>query len=54
MSERIPVGKCPEHGYVTGDSVVYNFPSAAECECGEELTLCTVAKPERVDKLKNG
>lgn len=50
---RVPVGKCPTHGYVTGDDVHYRFPCPAKCEkCGSELTQTTVADAERVAELE--
>lgn len=51
QKRRIPVGKCPEHGYVTGDDVDFRFPLPARCHCGETLEKCTVADADRVREL---
>lgn len=49
---RVPVGKCPNCGYVTGDDLDYRFPEPSGClQCGEELTNTTVADAETVQSL---
>lgn len=46
-SERVPVGRCPEHGLVSGDDVDFRFPNVPECNlCGSELTRATIADKE--------
>jgi len=48
-TERIGVGRCPEHGIVTeDDGAEVHFPTGAECYCGRELDRATVADAEEV------
>jgi hypothetical protein len=48
-TERIGVGRCPEHGIVTeDDGAAVRFPTIAECHCGRELDRATVAGVEEV------
>jgi len=52
-SGQVPVGKCSNCGYVTGDDLEYNFPCSSEClKCGEELENTTVADPDTVQTLQ--
>lgn len=51
--DQVPVGKCPNCGYVTGDDLDYQFPNPSECLlCGAEMTNTTVAKPETIRALQ--
>lgn len=50
MSEKEPVGNCPEHGPVYGDDLNFNFPQPATCqtetddgECGLEVEQVVMA-----------
>jgi hypothetical protein len=54
--DMIPVGKCPNCGYVFGDDLDYRFPQSSECKCGETIENTTVAEPETVNELagRNG
>ncbi len=46
MSEQIPLGECPTHGFVKGTDVDYRFPNPAMCQCGEELIRVTITTTE--------
>lgn len=46
----VAVGMCPEHGLVTGEDAEVEFPTRAECSCGEDLEKATYADPEQVEQ----
>ena len=50
-SERVPVAKCPNCGYIYGDDLDYRFPNASLCSCGAETENTTVADAETVRSL---
>lgn len=49
--QQVPVGQCPEHGYVTEDSVILDFPNPARCKCSRKLSSVTFANKQRVREL---
>lgn len=50
----MPVGKCPNCGYVYGDDLDYRFPNPSACSCGRELTNTTIAEADTVRELASG
>lgn len=50
-TEQIPVGKCPDCGYVYGDDLEYRFPNPSICSCGAETESTTVADADTVRSL---
>jgi len=52
-SEKVPFGKCPEHGVITHDAVLWNFPAPPECVyCGNELEVAGMAEESEVEEYK--
>lgn len=55
QTEKIPVGECPDCGYVSGDDVEYRFPNPSKCgDCGTELEKTTMATRFQINRLQEG
>jgi len=50
-TDQVPIGECPDHGYVTEDRLDLNFPNPARCECGLKLRKVTMADQGKVREL---
>lgn len=51
-TDRVPVGECPNHGYIFGDDVEWAFPNPAKCnDCGRDLYSAKLADESEVMAL---
>lgn len=52
QTSRVPVGECPNHGYIYGDDVDWDFPNPAQCaDCGRDLYTAKLAPESEVKAL---
>lgn len=49
----VAIGRCPEHGIVAGEEVLWLYPRPSQCECGKQLKQAQQVPVEEVDQIGN-